>query len=122
MMAKMVPQTGTIINDVEANLNDQKSKIESIRLKLVKKLKNSNKLAGVIVKLNKPEKSLTLTKRKFLKLIKQVIKHIYPKITPTKELLDAVWDQACDHPNDEMNQDDDVIEKDRLDQWLFSEM
>jgi hypothetical protein len=91
-------------------------------LQLAKKLKNSDKLAGVISKLNKPEKSLTLTKRKFLKLIKKMIEHIHPKITPTKHLLDAVWNQACDHPNDETNQDDDVIEKDRLDQWLFSEM
>ena len=83
-------------------------------------MRNSNKLAGVILRLNKPEKSLALTKRKFLKVIKQMIKHMDPKkITATEEeLLDDVWEQACgsDHPRGK----NEVIEKIMFDKWLFS--
>ena len=122
LTARLVPEPSTAAKkEISTSNIDQKSNIEIIRMQLAKKLKNSNKLAEVILKLNKPEETLTLTKRKFLKLIYKLIEHIHPKIIPTKNLLNAIWNQArCNQSNNEkMNQNDDVIEKDRLDQWLF---
>ena len=94
--------------------------IELVRLQLAKKIENSNELADVILRLNKPEKSLALTKRKFLKVIKQMIKHMDPKkITATEEeLLDDVWEQACG--SDLPRGKNEVIEKIMFDKWLFS--
>jgi hypothetical protein len=114
--------TATAANKATSNIDPQS--IEIVRLQLAKKMGNSKKLAGIILKLNKPEKSLKLPKQKFLKLIKKMIEHspkIHSKITPTKNLFDAVWDQARNHPNSE-NKNNDVIGIDRLDKWLFSEM
>jgi hypothetical protein len=96
-----------------------KKSIELIRMHLAKRVENSNKLVGIILKLNKPETGLTLTKRKFFMMIKQVIKKIYPKITMTNELLVDVWDQACGMEFSQDKNENDVIEKDTLDNWLF---
>ena len=52
-------------------------------------------------------------------MIKQVIKKIDPKITMTNELLVDVWDQACGMEFSQGKNENDVIEKDTLDNWLF---
>ena len=74
----------------------------------------------MILKLNKPETGLTLSKRKFFMTIKQVIKKVDPKVTASKKLLADVWDQACGMEFSQGRNESDVIEKDTFDQWLFA--
>jgi hypothetical protein len=100
----------------ESNTNQQC--VELIRLQLAKRVGNSKKLVGVILKLNTPEKSLSLSKRKFFKLISRVIKQMDPKVTMTRELLVDVWDQACGVDVLNGKNENDVIEKVTLDNWL----
>ena len=113
--------TATAANKATSNIDPQS--IEIVRLQLAKKMGNSKKLAGIILKLNKPEKSLKLPKQKFLKLIKKMIEHspkIHSKITPTKNLFDSLGSSQESSKQREQERRRHW-KRHRLDKWLFTE-